>query len=484
MEKIARRLSALADEAERNVNKRGSDEPDPFWNLAYRAEDLSSEENDFRTFQDEHSSEIARLRTRYDGKISSKLIVSAFKSKTRIRDVFGVGHDLDRSGALRTCVLSTDASDDLLSDHERLVFVVIAAPSCGVSNNATTGGVSVGSWRDLLRSQIAHQQLNLSSHFPEAYGMRSRSGVRDHTAFLYEHVRCKRLQDMLPLKEADSRFRFWSGQLLQALCHIHRQCSYDISESLSVDNVAVSTPDQGRLMMTHIKWGRDLRDATAAKRIKIHRKTSPYCPGECPLCRRQSILTHTFAVLVRQMLGIESIPQHPCSPFPFEALHLDETAMRDGLTMYEGEAFGLRPPASVPLSMIPVVACEMSIMSESEESEELPCIEFFGSEHCTQMRWCFPDRSPLLVASRHGRARIRLRLFVKSDFPSIASSATSDPIATYIVKFFVNESNVSDTVRSILSVCIANHAGRRQATLPELRAHPYFLMTKPDALSK
>ena len=249
------------------------------------------------------------------------------------------------------------------------------------------------------------------------------------------------------LEESSLTFRFWSAQVLRALWDLHTQCSFQVFSKkslLSMNNVALRDPDLERVVMTNMRFEADMRDR------KSH---------EDELKRRESFLVSSFENMIREMLRVNTNRT--------KSIHLDDKIK--SIDVFEDEIFTLISPISiVPVHMVSVCVFEICVLSE--DSEEFPTLKMLSGSSV----WKCHERSPEFLPRRAGAATIRLNLYLENDYVEDSDKNLSEPIASLDIQVIVTACDLSDSLRSILRACRNNSSQGRQATLKELRGHPYF----------
>ena len=138
------------------------------------------------------------------------------------------------------------------------------------------------------------------------------------------------------------------------------------------------------------------------------------------------------------------------------------------IDVFEDEIFTLISPISmVPVHMVSVCVFEICVLSE--DSETFSTLKILGGSSL----WRCHERSPEFLPRRSGTATIRLNLYLESDYVENSEKHLSEPISSLDIRVNVSACHLSDSLRSILRAC-RNISHRRQATLKELRSHPYF----------
>jgi hypothetical protein len=414
----------------------------------------------FSKFQETHASEIARQSSGL--RLTPSRIRAATKSRRRVVDRFGLSLELDRTGLLYFAVLSLSSLNDKKEkkdeeekeEKKKYVQIIVAAPVTSLKNKQR--GISSEDWRLVLNAQEAHRQLSLSKHFPNALGMYHRTGIRAHTAFAYEYFRVVPMRHVLQrntLEESSLTFRFWISQVLRALWDLHSQCSFQLvmtkDKYLSLDNIALRDPDLERVIMTNMRFESDMRDFDDDDDIDMDKL----------LEKRESFLVSSFENIIRDMLRVNSKRT--------KSILIDNDTK--GIDVFEDEIFTLISPMSiVPVHMVSICIFEIRVLSE--DSEEFPTLKILGGTKV----WKCHEKSPEFLPRRSGTARIRLDLYLESDYVYESDKENlSEPISSLEIQVNVSACNLSDSLRSVLRACRASSHGR-QATLQELRSHSYF----------
>eukprot|EP00940_MAST-03C_sp_MAST-3C-sp2_P000022 g22.t1 len=472
-----------------------------FWNQIY---DKSRETKlvDYQRFQEENAALISQQTSFL--RAAPALINAAMKSRSRVVDRVGLCLDLDSYGAVKFVVVSAEeiSSEESTrksrkrvdskkkvnrseSDNSRTrKMCVVLVPVGGKSGRGrgkksdSTTLLSPTALSELLIVQSAHQQLSLSAHFVDAYGVVRNGLSGSYWGLQYEYARAKSLPEILSergtFSEESALFRFWSSQILRALVDLRTQSSFGLRETIAARNVAVAMPGGERVLMTHIPWGADFRDADSD--IDERRRD------------RDLLLVCSFGTILRQMLGISSFPPILCgrsddepnaifeegdsSKITSPVLHVTSASLREGVEVFEGESFVLNASSFVSGALLDAAVWQLSCDGETEHSSGLPVLRIandgFGDRIIS---WKASKSSPTICALQSGSATLVLRLYLRSDVGKTTSVSVRS-IAEYRIKCNVRRSSISDTMKAILRACAPSSG--RHATLSELRRHPYF----------
>eukprot|EP00939_MAST-03C_sp_MAST-3C-sp1_P002254 g2254.t1 len=488
-----------------------------FWNqiapVAFSVHESGLDREDYRTFQIEHAVQILQQNTYVC--VNRRSILTSMKSRVRVRDGLGLGLGLDRYGQLRVIVANGATSSESDGDERRRqrseserhrhragrgtsksdkqsdaikVQIVLAPTGRAKGGRAKSNAVSSHVWFQLNRVQDAHRQLALSAHFVDTYGVLTQ--LEGNCAYVYEYVRTKPLGSILkrdgPFKESSALFRFWSGQILRALYDVHSQCSVTIRDMPTIQNVSIAMPGGERILLGHVAWGVDLRDMDEPY------ESYPVSYDEdedddddddrrrlSARYERQSLLVDAFATILREMLGARSphlLHSRQVSVFGSRfrgppVLIVTKDTLQSGCTLNEGEYFVLHTASILSVPLLQTAVWELTCFGEDESSGR-PVVEIVDGSTNERRSWKASEASPSLHAARSGVAVMRLKLFLRNDY-SLADFEDVRPVAEYSIDCTVIRCDMSETMRSILHACEPNGRGR-QATLAELRRHPYF----------